>query len=118
MMLGAMKHIKIVNSVIEHSVRTKIINADENAKTATENVKTADNTPENVPYLSRISVSILSKVRSSTSERGSGGIHGPSSNPSRIMYVSLESKPQPLESDTIDHWFWHSGFKGCTVRAL
>ena len=31
MMLGAMKHIQIVNSVIEHSVRTKIINADENA---------------------------------------------------------------------------------------
>ena len=103
MMLGAMKHIKIVNSVIEHSVRTKISNADENVKTATENVNTADNTPENVLYLSRISVSILSKVRSPTSGRG--------------LYVSLESKPQPLESDTIDHWFWHSGFKGCTVRA-
>ena len=64
MMLGAMKHIKIVNSVIEHSVKTKISNAEETVKTATENVNTADNTPENVLYLSRISVSILSKVRS------------------------------------------------------
>ena len=95
MMLGAMKHIKIVNSVIEHSVKTKISNADENVKTATENVNTADNTPENVLYLSRISVSILSKVRSPTSGRGSGGIHGPSSNPSRIMYVSLSLNHNP-----------------------
>lgn len=77
MMLGAMKHIKIVNSVIEHSVKTIISKAEETVKTATENVNTADNTPENVLYLSRISVSILSKVRSPTSGRGSGGIHGP-----------------------------------------